>query len=110
MGLGEVTIEISEVYEFEGEVMQNGQKKNGHSIGIKGRDKRIILNAGNRRALSFAFGAMSGEWVGKKATVRAVDGRKNPSGGAPVWGLEIKAKADPELLKAKRESMTGGEG
>ena len=106
IGLGEVELTISGVYENNGERMQDGQKKDFHSIGFNGKPKRLVLNATNRKTLAAAFGSSVTSWVGKKVLVHVIDGVRNPAGGETVMGIRIKARPDPTLLKAKREQMT----
>lgn len=109
MGLGEVEVEIESVYEFESEAMQDGKKKDGHSIGFIGKKKRAIINATNRKTLVACFGVQMENWRGKRIKLKASPGKRNPAGGAPVWGIDFIAKPDAELLKAKREELTGGQ-
>lgn len=109
MGLGEVEVEIETIFEFEGEAMQDGKKKDGNSIGFVGKKKRAIINATNRKTLVACFGERIENWHGKKIKLKASPGKRNPNGGAPVWGIDFIAKPDPELLKAKRSEMMGGE-
>jgi len=109
LGLGEVELIISGVFEHADEVMQDGKKKSFYSIGFEKTPKRMVLNATNRKTLAAAFGAVVTNWTGKKITLFVKDGIRNPAGGETVCGLRIKAKPDPELLRAKRETMTGGQ-
>ena len=109
IGLGDVEVTISGIYEHEDEVMQDGKKKGFFSIGFNQKPKRMVLNATNRKTLAAAFGADTTKWSGKKVSIYVKDGIRNPSGGETVCGLRIKAKPDPELLKAKRAEMMGGE-
>ena len=108
IGLGEVEVTISGVYENQDEVMQDGKKKSFHSIGFNDKPKRMVLNATNRKTLAAAFGADTVKWVGKKVHIFVKDGVRNPVGGETVCGLRLKAQPDPELLKAKRAEMNGG--
>jgi hypothetical protein len=108
IGLGDVEVTISGVFENENETMQDGKKKDFHTIGFNDKPKRMVLNATNRKTLAAAFGADTKKWVGKKVHVYVKDGVRNPAGGETVCGLRIKAKPDPELLRAKRNEMTGG--
>jgi len=108
LGLGEVDVTIEGVFEHADEVMQDGKKKAFFSIGFVKSPKRMVLNATNRKTLAAAFGADVQNWTGKKVQIYVKDGVRNPAGGETVCGLRIKAKPDPELLKAKREAMTGG--
>jgi hypothetical protein len=108
IGLGEVQVEIAGVFEHQGEKMQDGRKTDLFSIAFKGKNKRMVLNATNRRTLAMAFGSDVNLWVGKKVILYVQGGVRNPAGGEPVTGLRIRAKADPALVKAKRDEMTGG--
>jgi len=109
IGAGEVTLEISGVFEHHDETMQDGRKKDLFSVAFAKTPKRMVLNATNRRTLAMAFGKDVQGWVGKKVGIYVQDGVRNPAGGAAVTGLRINAKADPALLKAKRAEMTGGD-
>jgi hypothetical protein len=107
IGAGEVTLEITGVFEHTGETMQDGRAKDLFSISFAKIPKRMVLNATNRRTLAMAFGKDVKNWSGKKVGVYVQDGIRNPKGGETVTGLRIKADPDPALLKARRESMTG---
>ncbi len=109
IGLGDIELTITGVYENADEVMQDGKKKSFYSIGFNDKPKRMVLNATNRKVLAAAFGADTTNWTGKKVTLFVKDGIRNPAGGDPVCGLRLKAKPDAELLKAKRAGMIGGE-
>lgn len=108
MGLGEVEVEISGVYQESDVTMQDGKKKDFFSIAFAKTPKRMVLNATNRRCLAAAFGADTKQWVGQKVKIYAQDGIRNPAGGEKVWGLRINAKPNPELAKERRAEMTGG--
>ncbi len=107
IGRGEIQIEITGVFEHRDETMQDGRKKDLFSVAFAKTPKRMVLNATNRRTLAMAFGADVNGWVGKMVGLYVQDGVRNPAGGEAVTGLRIRAKADPALLKVKRESMTG---
>jgi hypothetical protein len=109
IGAGVVTLEIAGVFEHHDETMQDGRKKDFHSIAFAKTEKRMILNATNRRTLAMAFGKDTPNWLGKKVGVYVEAGVKNPKGGEAVTGLRISAKPDPELTKARRAEMTGGD-
>jgi hypothetical protein len=108
IGLGEVELTITGIYEHADEVMQDGKKKSFFSIGFNDKPKRMVLNATNRKTLAACFGADTKNWIGKKVNLFVKDGIRNPAGGDTVCGLRLKAKPDPELLKANRNAMTGG--
>ena len=109
IGLGDVPVTISGVFEHHGETMQDGKKKDFFSIGFNDKPKRMVLNATNRKTLAAAFGADTAKWVGKKVAVYVQSGVRNPAGGETVCGLRLRAKPDPELLRAKREELAGKE-
>jgi len=94
-GLGSVEMEIAGVYQFADEIMQDGKKKEGFALGFAKTDKRLILNATNRKVLAFSFGADTKAWAGKKVSVYVQDGVRNPAGGATVSGLRIKTERTP---------------
>ena len=109
IGLGDVPVIISGVYQNADEVMQDGKKKSFHSIGFEKTPKRMVLNATNRKTLAAAFGSDTTNWIGKQVHIFVKDGIRNPAGGETVCGLRLKARPDPELLRAKRAEMIGGE-
>jgi hypothetical protein len=109
IGLGDVAVTISGVYENQDEVMQDGKKKSFYSIAFNDKPKRMVLNSTNRKTLAAAFGADTKNWIGKKCHIFVKDGIRNPAGGEPVCGLRLRAKPDPGLLRAKRAEMMGGE-
>ena len=100
IGLGEVEVTISGVFENADEVMQDGKKKDFFSVAFENTEKRLVLNATNRKSLSFAFGASTKNWIGKKILLWAQDGVK-AIGGGTTTGLRLKsaeAETNP-LLK-----------
>jgi hypothetical protein len=109
LGLGDIDVTITGIFEHADEVMQDGKKKSFYSIGFNDKPKRMVLNATNRKTLAACFGADTKNWIGKKIQIYVKDGIRNPAGGETVCGLRIKAKPDLNLLKAKREAMTGGD-
>ena len=98
LGLGEIELVISGIYEHKDEKMQDGKEKSFFSVGFNDKPKRMILNATNRKALAMAFGADTKNWIGQKVVIFAQDGIRNPAGGATVHGLRIKTNA----VRAKR--------
>lgn len=109
IGLGEVDLTISGVFENDNETMQDGKKKDFFSIGFEKTPKRLVLNATNRKTLAAAFGAAVANWTGKKCRIYVEGNIRNPAGGATVNGLRLKADPDLALLKANRAAMTGGD-
>ena len=109
IGRGEVELEIAGVFKDTGEVMQDGKKKDFFSIGFQKTTKRMVLNATNRRALAYAFGADVDKWAGNKVKLYVQDGVRNPAGGPPVMGLRIKAIPSTEMANARKSEMMGGD-
>jgi hypothetical protein len=108
LGLGEIELVISGIYEHKDEKMQDGKEKSFFSVGFNNKPKRMILNATNRKALAMAFGADTKNWIGQKVVIFTQDGIRNPAGGAAVHGLRIKTNAVRATrinpLQAKEES------
>ena len=90
IGMKPVELTISGVYKDTGEVMQDGKKKDFFSVAFEATEKRLVLNATNRKTLSFAFGASTKQWVGKKILLWAQDGVK-AIGGGTTTGLRLKS-------------------
>jgi len=103
IGRAEVELEISGVFQDTGEVMQDGKKKDFFSVGFEATEKRLVLNATNRKTLSFAFGSSTKQWIGKKILLWAQDGVK-AIGGGTTTGLRLKS-AEPE----RNPLLSGGE-
>ena len=94
-GLGEVEMTIEGVYQFAEEIMQDGKKKDGFSIGFIKSTKKLIVNATNRKVLAMSFGADTTKWAGNKIKLFVQDGIRNPNGGATVSGIRIKTHLTP---------------
>ena len=109
VGRAETELEISGVFQDTGEVMQDGKKKDFFSIGFQKTQKRMVLNATNRRALAFAFGSDVSKWAGNKVKIYVQDGVRNPAGGATVCGLRLRCQQSTEQAAARRAEMTGGD-
>jgi hypothetical protein len=100
IGMKPVELTIEGVFKDTGEVMQDGKKKDFFSVAFAKTEKRLVLNATNRKALAFAFGSSTQGWIGKKILLWAQDGVK-AIGGGTTTGLRLKS-AEPEtnpLLK-----------
>ena len=92
-GMGDVPVTIEQVKKHTGLTMQDGRPlKLAYSLKFAGKDKQMILNATNRKALSAAYGANVQAWKGKTVLLFVQDGVKNPAGGPPVCGLRIKVQ------------------
>lgn len=90
IGMKPVELTISGVFKDTGEVMQDGKKKDFFSVAFENTEKRLVLNATNRKTLSFAFGASTKQWIGKKILLWAQDGVK-AIGGGTTTGLRLKS-------------------
>jgi hypothetical protein len=111
LGIGSATVEIETVWQNEDVAMDAGRvEKELFSLAFKSIPKQMILNATNRRTLSAAFGADVKNWTGKTIEIYVQDGIRKPGkGGGTTTGLRIAAKPDPELAKARRAEMGGGQ-
>jgi len=111
LGIGSASVEIESVLKNENVAMDAGRVEPMlFSLAFKGMPKQMILNATNRRTLSAAFGADTKQWVGRKIEIYVQDGIRKPGkGGGTTTGLRIAAKPDPELAKARRAEMGGGQ-
>jgi hypothetical protein len=92
-GIGEVEVTIESVYRHEDAVMEGGRiEKCMWALKFVGRDKQMILNATNRKALVASFSAKTSEWAGKKVKLYVADGIKKPGGrrGETTKGLRIR--------------------
>lgn len=94
IGMKPVELVITGVFKNTGETMQDGKKKDFFSVGFDRTEKQLVLNATNRKALAFAFGASTKGWIGKKILLWAQDGVK-AIGGGTTTGLRLKS-AEPE--------------
>ena len=109
IGLGEIKVIINGVFEHSEEKMHDGKIAAFYCVGFEKTKKRMVLNATNRKTLAACFGSDTAKWIGKEVEIYVEHGVKNPKGGEKVTGLRLKAKPDPELLKANRNAMTGGD-
>ena len=92
-GMEEVKLTIEAVYANSAEIMQGGKKKDFYSVAFANTPKHLVLNATNRKALAFAFGASVMEWKGKDVYIWAQEGVQAIGGGTTV-GLRLRP-ADP---------------
>jgi hypothetical protein len=94
-GMGEVKATIEAVYKHTDVPMQDGRREKVlYSVKFAGKDKQMVLNATNRKALSHAYGARVSEWHGKTCTLFVQDGIRKPGGksGETCKGLRIKVE------------------
>lgn len=111
LGVGPVKVKITSVVRNNDVEMEGGRKEAElFSLAFNGIPKQMILNATNRRTLSAAFGADTKQWIGAEIELYVQDGIRKPGkGGGTTTGLRINAKPNPELAKARRAEMTGGD-
>ena len=91
-GMGEVVLTIEAVYKNADVVMQEGRTVDLlYSVKFVGKDKQMVLNATNRKALSGAYGARISQWHGKQCAVFVADGIRKPGKrGETCKGLRIR--------------------
>ena len=80
---------IEKVVSFKGEPMQDGRKADGYGLRFVGKERGMVLNATNRKALVLAYGVKVAAWAGKTIILHAVDGVRSPKGGT-CMGIRIK--------------------
>jgi len=91
IGLGDVQVTIESVVKSTDVKMDGGRtEKEIFSLKFKGKDKKMVLNATNRKTLAKMFSASVKKWKGQKVKLYVEDGVRNPKGGSPVQGLRIK--------------------
>ena len=91
IGLGDVQVTIESVVKSTNVKMDGGKtEKEIYSLKFVGKDKKMVLNATNRKTLAKMFSASVKKWKGQKVKLYVEDGVRNPKGGSPVQGLRIK--------------------
>jgi hypothetical protein len=82
----DVTVVIESVRVRRNVEMQGGRpKKVALSLKFAGKERELMLNATNRKAVSALYGANTGEWFGKRVIlhveqdVRRPDGTRGPA-------------------------------
>lgn len=79
---GRATVVIERTNEHEDIKMEEGRVlPKCYSVKFVGKDRELILNATNRRALVSAFGLRVKDWVGKTIILYVQDGVRSPKGG-----------------------------
>jgi hypothetical protein len=99
LGLGEVEVKIESVHEHRNVKMDGGRTEPViYALKYEGKDKQMILNATNRKALSHAFGAKTQGWIGQKVFLRAQPGIRKPgTKNETCCGLRIRAEGSKQL-------------
>lgn len=101
-----VTIETAEIFaavEFD----QGRTEENVGAIKFVGKEKRLVLNSVNRKALVNLFGMNSADWRGKKVALYVDFNVKMM--GKKVAGVRIKACPESVRSISKAPSITEGE-
>jgi hypothetical protein len=89
-GLGEVEVTIETTFQHSNVTMQDGRKQPKlFSVKFVGKERKLVLNATNRKMIVSKFGGNCADWAGKKVMLYVKDGVKNPSGGT-TKGIRIK--------------------
>lgn len=100
-----VIIETAELYD-EVEFDAGRTERNVGALKFQGKEKRMILNATNRKALVNLYGMNTADWTGKPVIVY-VD-FKVKAFGAIKPGLRLKAAPDSVRTISKAPSITEG--
>ncbi|MBU2048815.1 MAG: hypothetical protein KKH61_07535 [Gammaproteobacteria bacterium] len=98
LGLGDVRATIERVWRHRDVTMQDGRKEAVlYALSFAGKDKRMVLNATNRKRLAAAFGADVRKWTGKNILLYVESGVRKPGGakGETCNGLRLKIPAGP---------------
>lgn len=89
-GLGNVEVTIEQAFEHQNVTMQDGRKQPKlFSVKFVGKDRKLVLNATNRKMIVSKFGGNCADWIGKKVSLYVKDGVKNPAGGT-TKGIRVK--------------------
>ncbi len=89
-GLGDVPVVIEAVFCHKDVAMQDGRKQAKlFAIKFTGKERQMVLNATNRKALVAKFGTDVKAWLGKEILLYVKDGVRNPAGGT-TKGLRVK--------------------
>jgi hypothetical protein len=91
-GLGEVELEIEGVFKHIDVKMHLGKVEPVlYALKFKGKEKQMVLNNVNKRAMSNMFSADTRKWVGQKIRLFILEGIKLK--GEVTRGLRIKNNA-----------------
>jgi endo-1,4-beta-mannosidase len=98
LGLGEIQVTIEGVFLHENVKFDAGrEQREVYAVKFSGKEKQMVLNATNRKALSKAFGAKVNNWTGKTVFLHAQDGIRKPgTKNETCYGLRIRAEGTPE--------------
>ena len=87
-----VRVVISEVGSVQFEAKNDKPAQHKATIKFKGKDKGVVLNSTNTKALIGAYGEESDNWIGKEIGLTTKDYETGP--GIVVIILDVKYEAD----------------
>lgn len=99
IGARDVTVTIEAVEKYTGAEFEGGRKENVGALKFQGKEKRLILNATNRRALVRLYGMETKDWIGRPVTLYVA--RLKRTFGEREFGLRIRT----EPAKIQREEQ-----
>lgn len=90
-GLGDVKVTIAKVRKHEDVEFEQGRKvKVAYSLQFDGKQRELVLNATNRKAVMAMFGTVTTGWLGKQITLYVDPNVKLK--GQTVKGIRIRQK------------------
>lgn len=90
-GLGEVEVVIESVHVHKDVQFDAGRKQpKVYAVKFVGKDRQMILNATNRKAIVSKYGTDVKLWKGQKVKLFVKDGVRSPSGGT-TKGIRVAA-------------------
>lgn len=68
--VGDVKVTIEEVFNYDSVEFDAGRtKKNVFTVKFAGKEKELVLNSSNRKAIVKKYGAHTKDWKGKEITI-----------------------------------------
>lgn len=90
-GLGDQTLTIKDVFKETNVKAQDGKTEPiVFTVAFEKTNKRLWLNAVNRKRIANKLGTDTLKWRGQKITLYVEDGIRNPKGGEPIKGIRVK--------------------
>ena len=86
IGLCPVKVTIEGCYFNKAAEFDGGRKENVYSLKFQGKEKQLVMNSTNRRAMVAMFGPNVIEWKGKQVQLTVVDCKMM---GKDVKGIRI---------------------
>ena len=90
IGSRDVTVTIEAVEKYTGAEFEGGRKENVGALKFAGKEKRLILNSTNRRALVRLYGMETKDWIGKPVTLHVAKLKR--TFGEREFGLRIRTE------------------